>query len=646
MAEESRLEELFTTVVSLPAEQRHEFLRRECGEELDLFESMQRLLASHDKNETDAAFILNRVTDVESSGVDSVPAEDLIGQQLGRYRIIEKIGEGGMGVVFGVEQVTGVKRRFALKVVGAGVVWTGTHSQEAFDRFKVEAGLLSLLDHPNIARIIDFGLSSEDRPFLVMELVDGISIVDYCRQEKTDLTSRLRMFVTLCKAIQHAHQQGVLHLDLKPSNVLVSKLDGRPNPVVIDFGIARAVELTVNEKESGQITGTPRYMSPEQTRIRPQKVDTRSDIYSLGVLLYEIVAHVNPFAAVEAGSNPVAVIEQIRSHRIQPLSDTAHYTPDESAQFSNRRLRKELDAVVFKALAAQVEERYQTAGELARDVENFIAGDRVQAVDWTRGYEAQIAWRKHRVLFVSVSVVAAILLIASGLCLSYALDANRSRGETFKANLLLEEKVSDLEAANNRIRDRAEEVLYESAHSMAFDKFALESFSEVVSVGRNLFPKHFQEDSEVDPEEFLEIDIYLLVENIPYREILETSIVRIEDAIEEHQIYTSRLYDEEYASEGSIEYRRLQTALAEKVPMLRVMLFRTLLREYKHVFGNDDPRNDEVVLLLCASLIDRGELAEAEGLLLQLNERITGRGETVNQGAPVSLLLNEIADLR
>src|SRR3954462_12843416 len=281
---------IFKAAVKLAPECRAAYLDQACGANHELRREVESLLRAHEAADS---FLQSQVARPAVT-VDAEPIAERPGTVIGRYKLMEQIGEGGMGLVFVAEQLHPVRRKVALKVIKPGM-----DSREVIGRFEAERQALALMDHPNIARVLDAGATESGHPYFVMELVRGLPITDYCDREKLLLKDRLDLFVLVCKAVQHAHQKGIIHRDIKPSNVLVTLHDGVPVPKVIDFGVAKATGQSLTERTLhtgfAQLVGTPMYMSPEQAELSGLDVDTRSDIYSLGVLLYELLTGTTPF---------------------------------------------------------------------------------------------------------------------------------------------------------------------------------------------------------------------------------------------------------------------------------------------------------------------------------------------------------------
>ncbi|HZR18791.1 MAG TPA: serine/threonine-protein kinase, partial [Verrucomicrobiae bacterium] len=292
-AESNSAMQIFTEALRLPPEARQDYLDRTCSGDENLRRKVQALLRANDRA---GRFLDELPSAFASERVQQVGAIEKPGDRIGRYQLLKQIGEGGWGIVFLAEQKEPVRRKVALKIVKPGM-----DSKSVVARFEAERQALALMDHPNIARVIDAGMTDGGRPFFVMELVEGIKITDYCDQHSLPTSSRLELFTQVCDAIQHAHQKGIIHRDIKPSNILVTtRTDGRPAPKVIDFGVAKATggqQLTDKTifTAHDMLIGTPAYMSPEQMSPMNADIDTRTDIYSLGVLLYELLTGTTPF---------------------------------------------------------------------------------------------------------------------------------------------------------------------------------------------------------------------------------------------------------------------------------------------------------------------------------------------------------------
>ncbi|MEZ6121423.1 MAG: serine/threonine-protein kinase [Pirellulaceae bacterium] len=325
LKDKNRIESIFLEAVALQGKTRSEFVKKACNGNRQIRLEVERLLRADD----DADSLLDRPIHGElGSEFDSKrTAEPMEGSHVGPFKLLQKIGEGGFGVVYMAEQTMPVRRKVALKIVKLGM-----NSKEVVARFEAERQAMAMMDHPNIAKVLDAGTTDSGRPYFAMELVKGVSITDFCDENNLPMNQRLRLFQQVCRAVQHAHQKGIIHRDIKPSNVMVTLHDGEPVPKVIDFGVAKALSQHLTEKtlftRYGQIVGTPQYMSPEQAEMSGLDVDTRSDIYSLGVLLYELLTGMTPFDAQTLRSAGYDAMRKMIRESEPPKPSTKYRTLD------------------------------------------------------------------------------------------------------------------------------------------------------------------------------------------------------------------------------------------------------------------------------------------------------------------------------
>ena len=359
-----------------------------------------------------------------------------VGTQIGPYKLIQELGEGGFGVVYLAEQQEPVRRQVALKIIKPGM-----DTREVITRFEAERQALALMDHPNIAHVLDAGATESGRPYFVMELVQGVPITDYCDQHEMTIRERLELFVTVCQAVQHAHHKGIIHRDLKPSNVLVAENEDVPVPKIIDFGVAKATGAHLTDRTTvtglGQLVGTPMYMSPEQAGRNGQDVDTRSDIYSLGVLLYELLTGTPPFDKErfrQANYDEICAIIREQeppkpSTRITTVGEAAttisahrHASP---AQLS-RTLRGELDWIVMKALEKDRTRRYETANDFAQDIQRYLNDEPVEACPPSTIYRMRKFTRRNRVAVFTTTAISLALILGAGIAAGQAYRATQA----------------------------------------------------------------------------------------------------------------------------------------------------------------------------------------------------------------------------
>lgn len=405
-------EELFERARNLTPELRTKFLEDACRDNRELRKRLDALLDSADRKDS----LLDLPATESSSDANS---NDFSAETIGNYKLLENIGEGGMGSVYLAEQIRPVRRMVALKLIRAGL-----DSKQVVARFETERQSLALMDHPNIAKVLDAGETKTGEPYFVMELVKGKSITKYCDDNYVSPEQRVELMVDVCSAVQHAHQKGVIHRDLKPSNILVAQYDDRPVPKVIDFGVAKATHQKLTEKtlytQLGQIVGTLEYMSPEQAVLNQLDVDTRADVYSLGVILYELLVGETPLDGKELRSQGLEEMLRIIRDKEPPrpslrlssqgkaATQTAAYRKTDQAALS-KTLRGDLDWIVMKALEKERQRRYDSASRLADDLRNYLSGTTVDARPPSFAYLAQKKWQQNRGLLSSFAAIAIAL---------------------------------------------------------------------------------------------------------------------------------------------------------------------------------------------------------------------------------------------
>jgi serine/threonine protein kinase len=440
-----REEHIFARALAVPVAERSRFLEVECGADLELRARVESLLRAHesagDFMESPPLPETGRRPATRSQGV-----AEAAGDRIGRYKLQQKIGEGGCGVVWMAEQEEPVRRQVALKIIKLGM-----DTREVIARFEAERQALARLDHPNIAKILDAGATETGRPYFVMELVRGIKITDFCDRYNLSTAHRLELFAEVCNAVQHAHQKGIIHRDLKPSNVLVTLNDAKPVPKVIDFGIAKATSGRLTDHTLftafEQFLGTPAYMSPEQAELSGIDIDTRSDIYSLGVLLYELLTGRLPFdpkTLLQAGIDEIRrIIREVDppkpSTNLSTLgdSDRAHVARarNTDAEKLSMLLRGDLDWIVMRCLEKDRSRRYETPNALAADIERHLKNEPVVARPPSRGYRLERLIRRNRLAFAAVVSVSLALLAGFGISTWQARRALRAerRADTERA---------------------------------------------------------------------------------------------------------------------------------------------------------------------------------------------------------------------
>jgi serine/threonine protein kinase len=439
MNEPKSEETIFAEALRLPPADRSAYLVASTGGNPSIRQRVESLLKSYEAGD----FLEDSATPAIGRTIAlSTPLTEKAGDKIGRYKLLQQIGEGGCGVVYMAEQGEPVRRRVALKIIKAGM-----DTKNVIARFEAERQALAIMDHPNIAKVLDAGTTQTGRPYFVMELVRGMKVTDYCDEAKLSLHARLEVFMQVCHAIQHAHQKGIIHRDIKPSNILVTINDGVPVPKVIDFGIAKATggqRLTDKTVFTAfeQFIGTPAYMSPEQAMMTSLDIDTRSDIYALGVLLYELLTGKTPFDAkdllaigLDEMRRTIREDEPERpSTRLSTLPDNELNTTALSRRLDAPRLitqlRGDLDWIVMKCLEKERSRRYETANGLARDIERHLSDEPIVARPPSRAYRFQKMFRRNKLAFVSAAVIAVVLMAATGISVWQAALATQRLAES------------------------------------------------------------------------------------------------------------------------------------------------------------------------------------------------------------------------
>lgn len=396
---------------------RTSYLDEVCAGDVAFRQRIELLLSAYNEGDCPAFAPATAILAVSS------PHQLEPGITIGPYKLLEQIGEGGMGLVFMAEQTQPLRRRVALKVIKPGL-----DTRAVIARFEAERQALALMDHPNIARVFDAGSTDSGRPYFVMELVRGAPITDYCRERQLPLRQRLDLFIAVCHAVQHAHQKGVIHRDLKPTNLLVSQCDTAPVPKVIDFGVAKAIaqQLTDRTLFTGfsQLIGTPLYMSPEQADWGNQDIDTRSDVYSLGVILYELLTGATPFDADRLRSASHEEMRRILREEEPPKPSTRATTVAvalgtvssnavRTKAFHTAILQGDLDWIVMKALEKDRRRRYESPASLAADLRRHLEDQPIEAAGPSGIYRAQKFYRRHRARMLSLAAILLLLMVAT-----------------------------------------------------------------------------------------------------------------------------------------------------------------------------------------------------------------------------------------
>jgi serine/threonine protein kinase len=574
--------------------ERSAYLKKACGDDNVLLARVEALLKASDK----AGSFLDSPPVGSIVTLDDSPLSEGPGTKIGRYKLLQQIGEGGFGVVYMAEQEQPIRRRVALKIIKLGM-----DTKQVIARFEAERQALALMDHPNIAHVFDAGTTDTGRPYFVMELVKGVPITEYCDSNNLSTDERLRLFIDVCRAVQHAHQKGIIHRDIKPTNVMITLRDGVPVPKVIDFGIAKATQQRLTEKtlftEFRQFIGTPEYMSPEQAEMSELDVDTRSDIYSLGVLLYELLTGTTPFDANELRSAAfdeiVRIIREAEppkpSTRLSTLGDTLgevarhrHVGPGQLCKI----VRGELDWIVMRTLEKDRTRRYETANGLVMDIERYMNDEPVMAGPPSTAYRLKKFLRRNKTSVILASSIAAALVV--GLCLATIgfIQASRQRDKAVAAEAEAIAAKSDVV----RQRDLAEEQRQRAEANLSFALDALDNI--YLEVSEEQLPKE------------------QLIEKAD-RKLLEKALEFYERFAEENSDNTTLREEtaQAYGRVGIIELKLDQFERAEQALRTAIAMYEQLTGEFPDVPKYRSNLADAQTTLGIALRL-KGKLDEAE----------------------------------
>jgi serine/threonine protein kinase len=661
-----------------PAE-RAAYLEQACAGDVGLCRRVEELLEAHFAPGTflEAPAMINHEAprsygpgQSETDQLDSAGVVDLEGSRIGPYKLLQKIGEGGMGVVYMAEQEKPVRRKVAFKIIKPGM-----DSRQVVARFEAERQALALMDHSNIAKVLDGGTTGSGLPYFVMDLVKGIPVTQYCDEAKLSPRERLELFVPICQAIQHAHQKGIVHRDIKPSNVLVTLIDAKPVPKVIDFGVAKAIDQRLTERtlftQFGAIIGTPEYMSPEQADLSGLDVDTRSDIYSLGVLLYELLTGSTPLERQrlrEAGY--AEIVRRIKEEEPDKPSTRISQSGDRLAAIAATRrteparlarlVRGELDWIVMRALEKERTRRYKTTDTFGRDIDRYLVGDPVEAGPPSAAYRLRTYARKHRVALATAAAFLALLVVASVVSVSLAIGFRRAElaatAQRNRAAVAEAAAVRDLDRALAAERDSkaaAERAATEAAISRAVNEFLQRDLLGQADVFNQAGP-----GLKPDPE-------------IRVRALLDRASASLDGKFGDQpavEVAIRRTIGETYKSLGLYESAQIQIERALKsarrrlgdnhadtlksIASLAVLrlnqgkygaaerLLTDALDRLRHADAEERPEAIRIMVLCAAALTEEGNFSNAQPLLTRavaLSRTVFGRGHEVTLGATAEL---------
>ncbi len=592
---------IFLEALEHSSQDRDDFLAKACVGDAELRARVERLLQSHEllgSFHDDSPFAAT--VDQPVAKVTEQP-----GDTIGPYKLLQQIGEGGMGVVYMAEQSEPVERRVALKIIKPGM-----DTRQVIARFEAERQALAMMDHPNIAKVLDAGTTDTGRPYFVMELVKGLPITQFCDDQHLTPRERLELFLPICQAVQHAHQKGVIHRDLKPSNILIARYDDKAVPKVIDFGVSKAVSQRLTEKtvftQYGQVVGTIEYMSPEQAQFNQLDVDTRSDIYSLGVLLYELLTGGTPFdkqrLRAAAFDELLRIIREEEPPRPSVRLSTCATLPSIAA---NRHVepgklsvlvRGELDWIVMKALEKDRTRRYETASAFAADVRHYLNDEAVVACPPSAGYRFRKFARRNRATIATTTTIAIALIAGAGVATWQAIRATQERDRA----VIAEANALD---AGQQARDDSERARIAEAWALTQFERAQESADMAIAIVQFL---QYDLLGMADPDELLDAELSP-EPNVRLRTVLDRAAAGIEGQFPDQPLVEAALCQTmgwTYIQLGEYE-------VAER-------LLQHALERRQDVLGSEHPNTLSTINGLAAAFSFERRYDEAEAMRREL----------------------------